>query len=558
VRIWRDYLRRFRPNRTRVVLLLAAGIVQSALVAPLAFLLRRIFDVVLPGKDAGQLLLHAALLLALQCGVVALSLWIRHAALHVTKAVIVDLRTELLRRLYELPRSFYTAADLGRLHSVLVNDTERVDVMSNALVAMFLPALCTASALTVVLLYLDMRLSLLLVVLAPVLLLLNRMTKKALFPRYEAFKRAFEEFSKGILFVVQSIDLTRAQTAERQELDRQQRHLGQLRTTSTELAWLDTFSSQTQGLLVLVITILILILGGREVAAGTLSVGTLLSFYVVVMMVSSHLRTMIATVPQMMVGARAMESLDALMHGGEGLPYQGTLRPAQLGVVRVEDVHFRHRPGQRLLEGISLEIHPGRRIALLGANGSGKSTLLHLLAGFYRPERGRVTADGRPYDELSMNELRRRMAFVPQHTELFRGTIRDNIVYGAPQATEEEVEQAARSSAAHDFISELPEGYATQAGEHGVQLSGGQRQRIAIARALLRRPELLVLDEPTNHLDEQAIGTLMSRMEALPFRPAVLVISHEPRVLRHVDEAWRLEDGVAVKLASCGRVETAC
>jgi ABC-type multidrug transport system fused ATPase/permease subunit len=183
--------------------------------------------------------------------------------------------------------------------------------------------------------------------------------------------------------------------------------------------------------------------------------------------------------------------------------------------------------------------------------------MVHLISGHYRPRYGRVLANGRPYDEVSMQSVRARIALVPQNPLLFAGSVLENVAYGwsAPDQEgdhavdhEEAVRQALDWAGAAEFVDALPEGLNTPIGELGVRLSGGQRQRLVIARALLRRPDLLILDEPTNHLDEDAVEHLMNTLDGLPFRPAILVISHELRVLRHVDRSFKLENGRLTEL----------
>lgn len=223
-------------------------------------------------------------------------------------------------------------------------------------------------------------------------------------------------------------------------------------------------------------------------------------------------------------------------------PYAGQEPLDSLGSIRLEDVHFRYGDeGEDLLAGADLEIAPSARVASLGANGSSKSSLAALIGAFWRPQRGRLTTAGIAYDRLDPRALRRRMAFVPQQPFLFAGTVRENVTYGTENSGA--FEQALREAGAYELVDALPNGAETTIGEDGVRLSGGQRQKLAIARPLLRRPDLLVLDEPTNHFDEAATVDLTVRLSALRSRPAVLSISHEARVPAGVHEAWQLTRG---------------
>jgi ABC-type bacteriocin/lantibiotic exporter with double-glycine peptidase domain len=182
-------------------------------------------------------------------------------------------------------------------------------------------------------------------------------------------------------------------------------------------------------------------------------------------------------------------------------------------------------------------------VALVGPNGAGKSTIVSLLLGLYRPDAGRLLADGRPYDELDLDDVRRGIGVVLQDPLIFHGTIRENIAFGLPDAGDARVEEAAEWATAAAFVRRLPAGYETDVGAEGVRLSAGQRQRIAIARALLARPALVVLDEPATYLDAVATAALVANLAALPWRPALLVIGHDELLLPAVDRVYRLEDG---------------
>jgi ATP-binding cassette subfamily B protein len=162
------------------------------------------------------------------------------------------------------------------------------------------------------------------------------------------------------------------------------------------------------------------------------------------------------------------------------------------------------------------------------------------LCGFYRPQEGSVLADGTPYDQIDIRQLRRQLGVVPQDPLLFPGTVLENIAYGQPQASERGIREAAEWSTAHEAIEAMDRGYETPIGADGQMISGGQRQRIAIARALLGQPRLLILDEPTNHLDAAAIQELMDNLRHLPQRPGVLVVSHDPRIIEHCDRVYRM------------------
>jgi ABC-type bacteriocin/lantibiotic exporter with double-glycine peptidase domain len=273
-----------------------------------------------------------------------------------------------------------------------------------------------------------------------------------------------------------------------------------------------------------------------------MTLGELLTFYVAANMLNGYVDTLTSSVPELLAGNQSLVTLRRFLVDGEPQPYHGA-RPIEFrGAIELRGVSFGYGE-EPVLRDVDLAIPAGAHVALAGPNGAGKSTLVQLVLGFYRPQRGAVLADGVPYDELDLRALRRAIGVVSQRPEFFAGTIRENIAYGAPGATPEEIEAAARLALAHEVIVELPAGYDTQIGEHGVRLSGGQSQRIAIARALLGRPKLLILDEPTNHLDASAVARLMRGLSELPDRPGLLVISHDPEVLECAARVYHLRDG---------------
>jgi ATP-binding cassette subfamily B protein len=214
-----------------------------------------------------------------------------------------------------------------------------------------------------------------------------------------------------------------------------------------------------------------------------------------------------------------------------------------------ENVHFSYpsRQGVEVLHAINLAATSGQRIALVGPSGAGKSTLISLLLRLYDPSSGRLLIDGRDARDYRLAELRGQMSMVPQEVLLFGGSIADNIAYGKPGASAEEIEQAARQANAHEFIQAFPERYATLVGERGIKLSGGQRQRVAIARAILKNPAILILDEATSSLDSESERLIQEALETLMQRRTSFIIAHRLATVRHVDRIIVIAGGRVVE-----------
>ncbi len=545
---WRTYAAGFRAHRVSLVLLTLAGLAQSFSWIPSASILRRIFDEILPSLSSrgglGSFWRAVAEMMALQAAALVLAWWIRVRALRVSQDVLEALRAGAIGRFYRLPRIFHTHADTERLHLTLVYETNIIDLMNSAVTTQLLPGVCGSAVLLAILIHIEPAYALVLAIVAPALFALNRIMARDAWLRLERVRIAWENFSRGIRFMILALDLTRSHAAEDLEARRQLTNVRELRRISLELNGFDAAIQAIQSFLLLSCTLGALVAGGWLVESGMSSRGEVMVFYATAALFAVQVKAIVESIPPMRRGIESFGRLDELMQTAEREPYEGNVPVEQVQSVRMSDAWFHYRDGAPILRGAGFEIERGDTAALVGANGAGKTTVTHLLAGFYKPERGGLFVNGIPYEDVDIRSLRRRVVVLPQNPFLFPGTVRDNLIYGTESFSEEDIARALLWSTADSFVNELPEGLNTWIGEQGILLSGGQRQKLVVARAFLRKPDVLIFDEPTNHLDEETIDSLLCNVSLLPFRPAVLMISHAPVALRNASRIWRLEDGV--------------
>lgn len=293
--------------------------------------------------------------------------------------------------------------------------------------------------------------------------------------------------------------------------------------------------------------------GTQAVIAGNISAGHLGQTVVYVILLVSSVAVLAEVWGDVLRAAGATERLMELLatrstiaEPAAPLPLPATAGGSGLSLRGIQ-FHYPSRPQQPALTDFDLELRPGETVALVGPSGAGKSTVLQLLLRFYQPQAGTITLDGVPIDRVSLQTLRQRIGLVPQDSVIFSANALENIRYGRPEASDEEVFAAARAAFAHDFISQLPEGYQTFLGERGVRLSGGQRQRISIARAILKNPPLLLLDEATSALDAESERAVQAALEVAMQGRSTLVIAHRLATVQRADRIVVMEHGRVVE-----------
>lgn len=532
----------YKEHKYKLILTSIGSSAQVILIIPIILLVRYAFDDVIQNKEINTLILIGVIIFVLRVFNSFTSVLLKAVNIKIINDAIYKLRKDLIIRLYSYSRSFYTQADQKILHARIVQDTERLSNMSNALVSRLLPSLVISFSLGVLLAFLNWYLLLIIICLVPLLYFSNLWMGKIIKKKVFIFQRAFEKFSIGILFILRYMDLTNIQSAQKHEVETQKKTLKDLQKKTNVMGIVYSINFQLQEVLTGLLGIIIIIVGGISVTLELMTLGEFLSFYMAAVFLSRYIANITTSFPDIITGNESLTTLHNLATKTEKIPYSGNKQIDFQGNLTLQFVSFKYQ-NELLFKELELNIKPGSKIAIIGPNGIGKTTIIYLILGFYAPEKGKLLAEGISYDELDLSHLRLSIGVVSQHPPLFLGTVKENILYGNAEINDEKLIETCTIALAHEFIKKLPNGYDTQIGEDGVKLSGGERQRIAIARALIRKPKLLILDEPTNHLDQYLVGSIMDNIDNLDYNPAVLLISHDSTVVKHANQIFNFENG---------------
>ncbi|AKG23388.1 ABC transporter ATP-binding protein [Calothrix sp. 336/3] len=463
--------------------------------------------------------------------------------------VAYSLRKQVYSHLQKLDLSYFATAKAGDLSYRITEDVDRVGEVVHKLFHDFVPCVLQLIAIPIYMIYLNWQLTLATVIVAPVMGILIGWFGEKLQKYSRRSQNRVSDLSAILTEVFSGIRIIQAFAAENYEISRFSREAERTLQAKYSLERLKAIQIPIIGFLEAVSVLTLLFVGGWQISQNNLTVGEFFSYLAAGASLIDPIGHVTNNYNEFKQGEASVDRVFELftIQPMVAEKTDAKILPPVQGKVEYRQVSFAYQPGETTLKQINLIALPGEAIALVGASGAGKTTFVNLLPRFYDPENGEILVDGIDIRDVTLNSLRRQIGIVPQETTIFSGTIAQNIAFGQEYYEMADVEAAAKIANAHQFISQLPEGYQTWVGERGVNLSGGQRQRVAIARAVLLNPRILILDEATSALDSESEALVQQALERLMQGRTVFIIAHRLSTVRKCDRILVLEAGQIVE-----------
>ncbi|WP_338429654.1 ABC transporter ATP-binding protein [Synechococcus elongatus] len=477
--------------------------------------------------------------------------------------IAYNLRVNTYRHIQRLSLSYFEKAQTGDLTYRLTEDIDRIGEVVNKVFHDATPSILQLIVVLSYMIYLNWTLTLAIFVIAPIMGFLVGWFGQQMLVFSRRSQSRISDLSSLLTEVFSGIRLVRAFAAEPYEIERFSGAAERNREARYRTAWLRAIQYPVIGFLQAASILFIVVLGSWQISTGQLNGPNLGSYVAAIAMLIDPIVHLIDNFNEFKQGQASLDRIDELLSIEPAVQEDPNARmlPPITGKVEFRQVSFSYRSANGpVLRGLNLTVEAGEAVALVGASGAGKSTLVNLIPRFYDPQEGEILVDGIPIRSVTLGSLRRQIGIVPQETILFSGTIAQNIAFGQQHFDRDAVEEAARIANAHQFISQMPDGYDTWVGERGVNLSGGQRQRLAIARAVLLNPRILILDEATSALDSESETLVQEALERVMKDRTVFIIAHRLATVRNASRILVMERGQIVEagnhdalLAEAGR-----
>ncbi len=468
------------------------------------------------------------------------------------RTISAGLRNSLIRKLQHLSITYYKDIESGRVQSKFIRDVEMIELLNTHFVKSVIQAILSIAFGVVVSLYKSPYIAPFFLIVIPLNVFITAIFRRRMKKNNSELRRQSETVSSSMTNMMELIPVTKAHGLENEEIKNLTGKIETLKDKGVALDVTNQFFAAIIFVLTQLMSCLCLVYSGWLALTGKIHVGDIVIFQSYFSMVTNNVSSLVNIIPEMTKGFESIRSISEILLSDEIEDNRNKIKLKYVhGTVQFNNVSYRYpNTKEDVIKNITLNVEPGECVAFVGSSGSGKSTVMNMIIGFLKATKGEIKIDGKPIDEINLTDYRKHISVVPQTSILFPGSIKDNIVYGLKNYTQEELEKAVEMANINEFAKDLPDGIDTIIGEHGDKLSGGQKQRISIARAIIRNPKIIILDEATSALDNISEYQVQKAISSLIKDKTTFVVAHRLSTIRDADKIVVMEKGEIVEMGT--------
>jgi len=545
------FLEYYKPHKKIFTLDLIASFLVSAIGVLYPIITREMLNTLIPNRNYRMIILSGIMLLALYAIRMFLRYFIQYKGHMMGVMMQARMRLEMFRHLEKLPLSFYDNNETGKLMSRMTNDLfDVIELAHHGPENIIISSIAVLSSF-IYLSTINLPLTLIIFICVPFLVVISSSLRKKMKKAFSDRRASVADINASLENSISGIRITKAFNNTKKEEEKflvgNEKFIN---SSSDAYRAMGMFHSSTS-FITDVFNVIVMICGGLFLFAGKINFGDYSAFILSVSLFLTPITTLIGFMEQFQNGITGFERFIEIM---DTQPEEDSPNAMPIdevtGKIEFRDVSISYNEGKEVLHNIDLMIEPGKKLALVGPSGGGKTTICHLIPNFYPASSGKILIDDKEISTITKASLRDKIGIVQQDIYLFNSTIRENILYGKPDATEEEVILAAKRANIHDYIMTLEKGYDTEIGERGVRLSGGQKQRLSIARVFIKNPPILILDEATSALDNATELLIQEALDELSSGRTTIIVAHRLSTIKNADEIAVISDGRIIEKGS--------
>lgn len=468
------------------------------------------------------------------------------------RGIGAGLRYTLIRKLQHLSVTYHKEMESGRIQSKFMRDIEAIEALNNRFVKNLLPSILSVIIAICVSAYNSGWVTLFFLAVIPMNVALVYAFRKKMRNTNREYRYETEGVSAKVANMIEMLPVTKAHGLENEEISMLEVQIRELRKKGLDVDKANAYFGSVSWVLSQTLSAICLVFSAFLAMNGKIDIGDIVLFKTYFTMISNDVQSLISIYPELTRGTESVRSVSEIMLSRDIEDNEGKIPIKYVhGTVQFDNVTYRYPNADKdTIKDFSLSVEPGECIAFVGASGSGKSTVMNMIIGFLKANKGVLKIDGKPIDEISLNDYRHFISVVPQNSILFTGSIRDNITYGLGKYSKQRLNKVIKMANIDEFVDKMPNGLDTMIGEHGGKLSGGQKQRISIARALMRDPKILILDEATSALDNISEYHVQKAISSLIKGRTTFIVAHRLSTIRDADRIVVLEEGRCVEMGT--------